>query len=83
MWTNHRTGIPMILVLALLSLVFLPSPWNFVGALASGAVFAFEVAYWQRRMRRRKVQTGAENLVGPTGRGDGAAHPFRPDPRPR
>jgi membrane protein implicated in regulation of membrane protease activity len=57
----------MILVLALLSLVFLPSPWNFVGALAGGAVFAFEVAYWQRRMRRRKVQTGLENLVGSTG----------------
>ena len=57
----------MLLLLALLSLIFLPSPWNLIGALASGAVFALEVAYWQRRMRRRKVQTGLENLVGSTG----------------
>jgi membrane protein implicated in regulation of membrane protease activity len=57
----------MFLLLALLLLIFLPSPWNVVGGLASGVLGVFEVAYWQRRMRRRKVQTGIENLVGATG----------------
>jgi membrane-bound serine protease (ClpP class) len=57
----------MFLLLALLLLIALPSPWNIIGGLASGAVGLFEVGYWQRRMRREKVQTGVENLVGATG----------------
>jgi membrane-bound serine protease (ClpP class) len=57
----------MFLLLALLLLIFLPSPWNVIGGIASGALGVFEVAYWQRRMRRGKVQTGIENLVGATG----------------
>jgi membrane-bound serine protease (ClpP class) len=58
----------MFLLLALLLLIALPSPWDVIGALASGALGLFEVAYWQRRMRREKVQTGVENLVGATGK---------------
>ena len=57
----------MFLSLALLLLIVLPSPWNVCGAVVSGALFIFEVVYWQRRMRREKVQTGVENLVGATG----------------
>ena len=57
----------MFLLLALLLLIFLPSPWNVIGALASGAAGIFEVVYWQRRMGREKVRTGVENLVGATG----------------
>jgi membrane-bound serine protease (ClpP class) len=57
----------MFLLLALLLLIFVPSPWNVIGAVVTGAVGLFEVAYWQRRMRREKVQTGVENLVGATG----------------
>jgi membrane-bound serine protease (ClpP class) len=57
----------MFFLLAVVLLLFLPWPWNLVGAVASGVAFAFEVAYWQRQMRRRKVQTGVENLVGSTG----------------
>jgi hypothetical protein len=73
----------MFLLLALLLLVFLPSPWNVIGGLASGSLAVLEVAYWQRHMRREKVQTGVENLVGATRyrRGDRAARPFGPDPR--
>lgn len=58
----------MFLVLALLLLIFLPSPWNVGAAIASLVLFVVEVAYWQRRMRGRKVQTGVENLVGATGK---------------
>ncbi len=57
----------MFLVLALLLFLVLPSPWNVIGGLACIAVGVFEVVYWQRRMRREKVQTGVEHLVGATG----------------
>jgi membrane-bound serine protease (ClpP class) len=57
----------VFLFLALLLLVFLPSPWNVVGALASVAVGLGEVVYFYRRMRREKVRTGVENLLGATG----------------
>jgi membrane-bound serine protease (ClpP class) len=57
----------MFLLLALVLLVFLPSPWRLVGFLVALVLFAFEVAYWQRRVRGRKVQTGVENLVGSVG----------------
>jgi membrane-bound serine protease (ClpP class) len=57
----------MFLLLALLSLIILPSPWGLVVALASGAAGIIEVVHLHRRMRGRKVQTGAENLVGATG----------------
>ena len=59
---------PVLLVLALLLLLILPSPWGIVGALACGALGLLEVVYWHRRMRRDKVQTGVENLLGATGR---------------
>ena len=57
----------MFFVLALLLFIFLPSPWDVIGGLVSGVLGIFEVIYWQRRMRREKVQTGVENLVGATG----------------
>jgi membrane protein implicated in regulation of membrane protease activity len=57
----------MFLVLAFLLLIFVPWPWSLAAAIASLVLFVFEVAYWQRRMRHRKVQTGVENLVGATG----------------
>jgi membrane-bound serine protease (ClpP class) len=57
----------MLLLLALLLFIVLPSPWNVIGALASVAVGVFEIVYWQRRMRRHKVQTGVENLIGAIG----------------
>ena len=57
----------MFLLLAPLLLIVLPDPWNVIGALASGSLGVLEVGYWHRRMRREKVQTGVENLVGAIG----------------
>ena len=57
----------MLLLLALLLLIVLPAPWNVIGGVAIVSLGFFEVAYWQRRVRRKKVQTGLENLVGSTG----------------
>lgn len=57
----------MFLLLAPLLLIFLPWPWNLVAGLASGALGVVEVGYWHRRMRRRRVVTGAEDLIGAVG----------------
>jgi membrane-bound serine protease (ClpP class) len=57
----------MFFVIALLLFIALPSPWNLIGGFASIAVGILEVVYWQRRMKRGKVQTGVEHLVGATG----------------
>jgi membrane-bound serine protease (ClpP class) len=57
----------MLLLLALLLFVALPSPWNVISGVAIVSFGVFEVAYWQRRMRRKKAQTGVESLVGSTG----------------
>ena len=57
----------MFLLLAIPLFIFLPSPWNVIGGFASVVLFCFEVAYWQRRVRHQKVQTGVGTLVGATG----------------
>jgi membrane protein implicated in regulation of membrane protease activity len=57
----------MFLLLAPLLLIFLPWPWNLVGGLGSGALGVAEAGYWHRRMRRQRVVTGVENLIGAIG----------------
>jgi len=52
---------------ALFVLVFLPSPWNFIGAGLSLILFVFEIGYWQRVVRRYRVRAGSETLVGSRG----------------
>jgi membrane-bound serine protease (ClpP class) len=66
----------VFLVVAFVLLLFLPWPWNLVGALVGGGLFAVEVMYWNRRMRERRVQTGVENLVGAVGE---VVEPLMPD----
>lgn len=66
----------MFLLVAFVLLLFLPWPWNLVGGLAAGGLFALEVLYWNRRMRERRVQTGVENLVGSVGE---VVEPLMPD----
>jgi membrane-bound serine protease (ClpP class) len=56
----------MFLLLALLLLVVLPSPWNALGLVACLLLFGGEVVYWNRTVRGRRAATGAENLVGQT-----------------
>jgi membrane-bound serine protease (ClpP class) len=63
----RRIIVSVFLVLALVLVIVLPSPWNVIGAAACLSLFVLEVGYWQRRMRHEKVQTGVENLVGATG----------------
>jgi membrane-bound serine protease (ClpP class) len=57
----------MFLLLAIVLLIFVPWPWSLLAALLSCFAFVGEVAFWQRRIRGRRVQTGVENLVGSVG----------------
>jgi len=57
----------MRVALALVLFLILPDPWNVVGGVVSLACGVVEVTYWQRRMKRVKVATGVENLIGATG----------------
>ena len=57
----------MFLLLAVLLLIFLPDPWNLVFGLVSAVLGGIEVLFWDRRVRRTKVRTGVEDLVGATG----------------
>jgi membrane-bound serine protease (ClpP class) len=54
----------MLLVLALVGLFVLPGPWNVVGVVVAAFVEVGEVFFWRRFLRRYRVQTGAEALIG-------------------
>jgi membrane protein implicated in regulation of membrane protease activity len=54
----------MLLVLALAGLFVLPSPWGVVAVVVAACVEALEVAFWRRFLRRYRIQTGAEAMVG-------------------
>jgi membrane-bound serine protease (ClpP class) len=54
----------MLLVLALAGLFVLPTPWGVVAVVLAAGVEVLEVAFWRRFLRRYRVQTGAEAMVG-------------------
>ncbi len=54
----------MFVFVALLLLLLLPSPWNLVGFAVGLALFVGEVLFWNRRVRGKRVQAGAETLIG-------------------
>jgi membrane-bound serine protease (ClpP class) len=58
----------MLLVGAiLLALFVLESPWGAVVVAAASVVEVAELAFWIRFSRRRRIQVGAETLVGGVG----------------
>ena len=56
----------VLLIVGLVLLFFLPSPWNVVALLAALVLWLGEVGLIARHWRGRKAQTGAETLVGRT-----------------
>lgn len=56
----------MFLGVALVLLLVLPSPWSYVGFGIGLVLFAGEVVFWNRTVRHRRAQTGAETLIGQT-----------------
>ena len=48
----------------LLALFVLPAPWGLVLVAASAVVEVAETYFWIRLSRRRRIQAGAETLIG-------------------
>ena len=56
----------MFFFVAFILLFALPSPWSLIGFAAGLVLFAGEVTFWQRRVRHKRVATGADLLIGTT-----------------
>jgi membrane protein implicated in regulation of membrane protease activity len=54
----------VLLIAAFASLFFLPEPWGYVAVAVAAVVEVGEVYFWIRFLRRYRVTTGAEGLVG-------------------
>lgn len=54
----------MLLALAIVGLFVLPDPWRVVLLAVAAVVEVGEVYFWIRFLRRYRVTTGAEGLVG-------------------
>lgn len=65
----------MFLVLGVVLVLLLPSPWNLVALLACIALFGAELAFWNRRVRLHRKQVGAETLIGRAATVVTACHP--------
>jgi membrane-bound serine protease (ClpP class) len=57
----------VLLIVALVLLLVLPSPWDVVAFVAFLLAGALEVLYWWRKVKDRRVQAGAETLIGSLG----------------
>jgi membrane protein implicated in regulation of membrane protease activity len=65
----------MLLLAAIVLFLVLPSPWNGVALLALLVLAAAEVSFWWRKVRHRRIETGAEALIGARGKVVSACRP--------
>jgi membrane-bound serine protease (ClpP class) len=56
----------MLLVLGLLALVLFGAPWGLVALLAALCLEVLEYFFWQRFLRRYRLRSGPETIVGKT-----------------
>jgi membrane protein implicated in regulation of membrane protease activity len=54
----------MLLVLALVGLFILPEPWSYIAVGVAAVIEVGELYFWIHFLRRYRVTTGAEGLVG-------------------
>jgi len=54
----------MLLALAIAGLFVLPDPWRVIVVVVAALIEVFEVWFWIRFLRRYRVQTGAEAMIG-------------------
>jgi membrane-bound serine protease (ClpP class) len=54
----------MLVVLAIVGLFLLPSPWGVVAVAAAVSVEVLEIVFWRRFLRRYRLRVGPETLVG-------------------
>jgi membrane-bound serine protease (ClpP class) len=57
-----------MLLAGLAGLLLLPAPWNVLAVTVAAIVEVAEVAFWIRFLRRYRVRTGAEGMIGERGR---------------
>ena len=53
-----------MLLAGMAGLFLLPTPWNVVAVCVAALIEVAEVAFWLRFLRRYRVRTGAEGMVG-------------------
>jgi membrane-bound serine protease (ClpP class) len=53
-----------MLLAGLAGLFLLPSPWNVVAVCVAAIIEVAEVGLWMRFLRRYRVRTGAEGMLG-------------------
>jgi membrane protein implicated in regulation of membrane protease activity len=56
----------VFLIVGLVLLFLLPSPWNVVGSTCAFVLFLGELGFWHRRVRGQPKAVGAQTLVGQT-----------------
>ena len=66
----------MFLIAALAVLLILNSPWNLIASAACVVGFAFEVGFWNVKVRGRRKQVGAEALIDVVGTVLTPCHPL-------
>jgi membrane protein implicated in regulation of membrane protease activity len=54
----------MLLALAIAGLFVLPDPWRVIVVVVAALIEVFEVWFWIHFLRRYRVQTGAEAMIG-------------------
>jgi membrane-bound serine protease (ClpP class) len=54
----------VFVLVGLVLLFLLPSPWNVVGATCAFVLFLGELLFWHRRVRGQPERVGAQTLVG-------------------
>ncbi len=57
----------MALVVGFIAFIVLDSPWGLAALLAGLVIEVGELIFWNRFLRRYRVQTGAEGMVGKRG----------------
>ena len=70
----------MLIVLAFVLLIFLPTPWN-LWCFAAGLVLGIgELFFWNRTVKNRRPATGAQTLIGAEGVALSVCRPHRVPP---
>ncbi len=65
----------MFLLLGLVLLLLLPSPWSVIALGVCLALGLAELLFWRRRVGGLRVQSGPDTLIGKTARVTVACHP--------
>jgi membrane protein implicated in regulation of membrane protease activity len=54
----------VLILLAVVALFLLPAPWGAVAVAGAATVEVLELLFWKRFLRRYRLRTGPETLIG-------------------